>query len=760
MTTFASRRSLPHVNSHFAAALVVASGSLLGLTGALQAIQPAQPAPAAAPAEPQITNEQLLRDFIHFALIDRADVANAYGRQLLDRGMKDSDFVDLVEKSNEGARFDEVIGRSLRKPELEATAGLLLKKFEAGKLERVRNADEIAKNIKLLTQGARARLLGRERLAAAGEYAMPQLLEQLLQIKDLPLRSEVATLLRDMGRQSVTPLCTALPLLQPEQQELVANVLGEIPYKTSVPVLADVAQTTSSPKVREACERAVRNLDGAALLVDAATLYRELGQAYYSERPEVTSFPGEEHQLLWTYDPRLGLAMTDIRTPVFHEAMAMRTAERSLGIRSEGNGPALALWLASNFSREIDTERMVEELKLEKGYTNPAYAANRRDAMYYAVAAGAPVMQDVLALALDTKDTPLARRSIAAIEKTAGGAALWSTRGDRRALLDALNYPNRRVQYESALALAKAQPTSPFPGSERVVPLLAGAIRSAGTRYAIVLGTQDDESYKAIRQAITESGYEVLPFATGLQSLAAEIASRPGIDLVVTNGLGAAVTEEIIEETRRSPALLATPVLALTSAQAYIDLGRKFDRDVAVAVRPAGLPAANVKNAAEQLVEAAVGGRITTEEAKDYSSRSLTALRDLALSGNQVFNVADAMRPLIASLGEAQGQTKIDVAEVLSRIGERAAQVSLADSSLNAKDAERLAMLSKLGESAKRFGNQLEPRQVQRLLELAATGGNDEATAAAAVLGALNLPNDNLVPLILGNVSPAEGQTP
>ncbi len=724
-----------------------------GLACSALAQAPAAPAPAAPatppPASDQPTPEQLLRDFVHFTFIDRADVANSYGRQLLDRGMKDSEFVDLVEKSNEVARFEEAISRSLRKPELEATAGLLLKKFESGKLERVRLADEIARNIKLLTGGARARLIARERLAAAGEYAMPQLLEALLQQKDLALRSEVADLMKDMGRQSVVPLCTALPDLQPEQQELVVNVLGQVPYKTSVPYMADLARTSNSDQVRTACERAIRTLDASALSVDPATLFRELGEAYYAERPEVTSFPGEESQILWSFDPRMGLAMTDIRTPVFHEAMAMRTAERSLSIRDQGNAPALALWLASNFSREIDTDRMVSELKMERGYTNPSYPSNRRDAMYYAVAAGAPVMQDVLALAVDTKDTPLARKSIAAIERTAGGAALWSNRGDRRPLVDALHYPNRRVQYEAALALAKAQPTSAFPSAERVVPLLAGAIRNAGSRFAIVVAPQEDESYRSVRTALTELGYEVLPYASNLATLAPEIASRPGIDLVVSSALGAAATEELIAESRRSPQLIATPVLALTTAQAYIDLGRKFDRDVAVAVRPAGLPANMIKNAAEQLVENAVGGKITPEEAKEYSARSLAALRDLALTGNQVFNVSDAQRPLIGALGDSTGATKVDIAEVLSRVADRPAQVALGDASLNAKEGEQIALLGKLADSAKRFGNQLEPRQVQRILEIAAKGANEPATAAAAVLGALNLPNDNLVPLIL-----------
>jgi hypothetical protein len=75
------------------------------------------------------------------------------------------------------------------------------------------------------------------------------------------------------------------------------------------------------------------------------------------------------------------------------------------------------------------------------------------------------------------------------------------------------------------------------------------------------------------------------------------------------------------------------------------------------------------------------------------------------------------------------------------------------DAALNGAGEERVALLGKVADSAKRFGNLLEPRQVERAMELAVKGKDQEATAAAALVGSLKLPNTNLVPLILGTKS-------
>lgn len=689
-------------------------------------------------AQDDRTNDQLLADFIHYTIINRDEAAIGFGRELIDRGLSAVEFVNLVEDSRDGAdRFSDTIGLALRRPALEPTAAELMDLYQRGKLERVRHPEEIARNISLLTGNQRGRLLARERLVQAGEYALPQLFTGLLQRADPGLRAEVHRLLVDMGRQAVTPLAVTLDRLDPASQEVVIDVLGLIEYRTSIPYLVAVRETTTSDRVRDAVGRAISRIMGSqAVEAGSGDLFRMLGEAYYDERAELTSFPGEGTQLLWEYDPGAGLLMTAINTEVFHEAMAMRSAERAMA----GGGTTLetlSLWVAANFSREIDTP---------SGYENPVYPASRRGADYYAVAAGTGVSQLVLARALDDRDTPLARRAIASIDLTAGGATLWSGDG-RKPLLEALQYPSRRVQYEAALALGKAEPTAPFEGSDRVVPIIASAVRDASDRYAAVLAS-DAESYQVVRAVLEAEGYTVLPHGRRLDEIEAAIQAVPGIDLIVVRLPGES-TRELIDSARGSARLAVTPILALTSSAAYLELRRNFLRDVSVEVRQEGISDSEVAEAARQLVEAASGGPMSMPEATIYASRALRVLRDLAVGANPILNAGDAAPPLITVLARGDSPLRMDIADVLCRVDQKRAQVALMDAALTSAGPERVAYMSRVAESAKRFGNLLEPAQVDRVMELAREGTEEEATSAAALLGALNVENSRLVELIL-----------
>jgi hypothetical protein len=420
--------------------------------------------------------------------------------------------------------------------------------------------------------------------------------------------------------------------------------------------------------------------------------------------------------------------MTGIRTPVYHEAMAMSLAERALTIDA-GNQQALGLWLASNLRREIHTPQ---------GYENPAYAADRRDAMYFAVAAGAGPSQAVLARAVDAKDTMLARKAISAIERTAGSGALTAKTGDRSPLVEALTYPNRRVQYEAALALGASQPSAPFAGSERVVPTLAATIREASAKYAGIIA-RDNEQYQAIRKILEQDGYTVLSRGSSLTELDGPIAEVPAL----------------ITSIRGTTRTAATPLLALTTAESYPELRRRYETETNVTVRPLATAPEAISKAANDLVLAASGGPIASDEAQAYAARSLAVLRDLAVSRNTALPVEEAVMPLIKSLTESTGTTKMNVAEVLSLIGQQRAQVSLMDAALNASGSDRIDLMSKVAGSAKRFGNQLEERQVRRVVEMAKGSDAAESTAAAALAGALNLPNADLIQFILGGRSHA-----
>ncbi|MBC7833805.1 MAG: hypothetical protein H7Y88_01735 [Phycisphaerales bacterium] len=745
--------------SHSPARLALTSASLLlafaaGGGAALGQETPAETAPA-APTQPEgPSNAQILRDFIHYILINRADLAAQWGKALLDKNISPTDFATLVESSNELARFEETITRVQRSPqagELEDIASRMLKLYEQGKLDTARNPDQISKAIALLTGPARNRLVGIDRIRAAGEYAMPQLLQALLARRDAVLQAEVRRVMVDLGRHAVIPLATALPGLDEAGQEIVIGVLGEIGYGSALPFLVDSREHSKSESVRTAADRAIDRIGGASAGASVSALYRDLAEGYYDQSASLTNFPGEDDQLLWVYDPGVGLIPSGISTTVFHEAMAMRLSERAL-VLDAADGEALALWLASNFSREIDTL---------KDYENPAYGADRREAMYYAVASGAGPSQRVLARAIDDRDTPLARRAIAAIEQTAGGDSLWAAQnapgsgGERRPLLEGLRYPNRRVQYESALAIGAAQPREAFEGSDRVVPTLASAVRSAAAKFALVISS-DEERHNTLAATLAQAGFTVLSPARSLSQAENTIAEAPGIDLIVADlsDQASARTDEFLSDARGSIKLGASPIIALVTLDAQNDLAPRHGRDASTMLARASITAEQLAAAVDQLTEVASGGVVTEQEATSYKERALAVLRDLAISGNPALSVADAAAPLVAALSDNRGELKLAIADVLAHIDQKRAQVAIMDSALGtgAADAppDRAPLLGKVAQSAKRFGNLLEDRQIDRLRDIATKGEGEEATAAAALMGALSLPNSDVIPLIIG----------
>lgn len=708
----------------------------------------AQDGRSAAPA-PR-SDAEILGDFMHFVRIANYDLAKSLGDELLAKKLSSVDVVKLVEASGDVQRFEESMQRAMRVRELEPIAASLSKSFEAGKLSRARSPEEITRAIEELTGTLRGRLLARQRLVAAGEYAMPQLFEAFLDRKNLSRQAEVRKVIIDLGRQSVMPLAATLSKVTPAQQEQIAELMGQVGWRHAVPFLSDLADSTKSDAVKAAATRSIDKLGGSAGLT-TAELYRQLAEGFYAEKSELTSFVGEDTQLLWQFLPQSGLSMSAIRTPVFHEAISMSLTERAMKVESSVasgvNPETLALWVASNYSREIDTPA---------GYVNPAYpvvgaaaegAAARRPADYFGAASGADVAQRVLARAIDTRDTQLARKALGAVQKTAGTRALAT--GGRTPLVEALNYPNRRVQFDAALAIAGAQPGEAFGGSERVVPTLASSIRGATSLYAVVIASET-EQYQVVRKGLEKLGYTVLPQGRSLTDIAGPISEAPAVDVVVASGLSVEAAPHVLDEVRTTAKTAATPVVLMTRPESFIDVSRRYAGTAGVAVRQTGIGEDALGKTVGDLVTTASGGPISEQEARAYAIRSLASMRDLAVSGNSVLNVGDAAPTLMATLADSEGVMKMQIADILSRVNQDRAQRSLMDAALAAPAAERIAMMTLVSDSAKRYGNMLEERHVTRVLELASKGDDAEATAAASLLGALNIPNGQLVPLIVG----------
>ena len=575
---------------------------------------------------------------------------------------------------------------------------------------------------------------------------MPYLLNTLIDSRDSAERVEVARMMQDMGRDAIVPICAALLKVGPETQEQLVNVLAEIPYRISLPYLYELRATTDNDRVRAATDRAIAQRDNAAGVgAPIGELYRAVGDTYFTGTRSVLNFPGEEHQLLWSFEPALGLSATAIRTEVFHEARAMELAERAL-VANDNDQEAVALWIAANFQREIDTP---------EGYENPAYPAERRSAMYYAVAAGSGPSQRVLERALVTKNTRLARRAIEALSRSASGADIVRQGESASPLVQALDYPDRRVRYEAALAIAAANPPSGFSGSDRVVPVLASVIGEASTRYAAVIASEPEQQQRS-RQVLEDLGYTVLAPAATLEAQNEEIIGVPGVDVVVVHQPGEQALETITK-IRADARLSVTPVLAMMPMADVNRLETSQTVGSSTEFRGEGINDAQLAQSVESLVTRATGPAIGDAEGDAYSVAAIEALEKLAAGGSASMDVGAASNALVTALRSSEGEVQQRLAKLLSHVCRPGVQNALVEASFAVDGEDRVGLLNSASDSARRCGNQLDERLIKRVVEVAGEAQGDEATAAAALLGGLNLPNARVVPLIVGSTAKTGG---
>ncbi len=718
----------------------VVGAVLVALGVAVAAPSPQAAAQQAPRSEP--TLEEMLDDYMHFVLVANTELAAANARAILGRDPEPGTFLAVIEDEvGWHTRFEQVYRRAQLYPELESLSARLWNLFEEGRRQRARRPAEIERNIELLNGTAREWLLAEARLLEAREYAVPQLLDAALRGENVATKARAQDLLVRLGRATIRPAVAALAYLDAPSQERLVRILGQIPYTDSLPYLYELRATTDQSFVREAATESIRRIEGElAADIPIASRFRELANTYFTDRHAGTmlSFPGERHQLLWDFLPGVGLQPTAIYTEVFHEAMTMREAEHALEL--EASDPlALSLWVLANFSRELDQP---------EGYDNPAYSDGRREAMYYAVASGPEVAQRALARTLRERETVLSMRTIDALGRIAGAETIWEGLGDRKPLVDALTYPDRRVQYEAAMAIAAANPSRPFPNAELVTQLLASLVREAGERFAVVVAT-DIERQQELRSALLELGYTVLPPVATLPEARADIARAPGVDLLAVAQTRSAAAETLAL-LRDSARLAATPALVLLPASDMGAMRSRYADDHLTRLARETVDRDALAENVRQLVEQSTGEPLTDEEAERYALRALEALDDLAIAASPVLSVRDATLSLVSALEESDGAVRLSVARVLSHIRARAAQVALLDAALESSGDERVALLRTVAASARRYGALVEETQIRKLREVAETGEGEAATAAASAMGALGLSGDVVAPLILG----------
>ena len=677
-------------------------------------------------------SETNLDDFIHYALVANAKMAEAHAQALLSN-VTDEQLAELVDEDTKTAkerrqRLKRAIDWSRRVPELEATVSELAKRIEAGRLAMGHDPQRIKEAVAMLAGTRREQLLARNRLVAAGEYAVPALVDVITDDRvDESVRWNAEQILVEIGRKAVTPMSVALHNVPAEDQKRLIMILDEIRYLHAAPALAEIASSEkTSGEVRTAAQNALDSL-GVSPEASPGELYSELAGMYFEERDELIAYPNASVNNIWSWNEQIGLMSKSVPTRIYAPIMAMKSAEAAMAYEPSDQS-ALAIYVASNLRRE---NRL-------NGKEDPYYGVQDYSPQFHATYYGPGIGQEVLVLGLDSSDTALVRDALVGLADTSGQGNLFGRYADREPLVDALQYPDRRVQFESALVLARALPDQSFPASNRVIPLLASAIRTGGEEYAVIVAdTVEDQ--QAMQSRLQSLGFTVVGSDRSVARLADAISQSPGIDLAVVLPITLDGGKDSLKGLRQTAGTINTPVLFSIPTGDLPAYHNQFDHDRKVGLIRSGASESAFNLGVESLLEDASGGRMTEIDADIYAIESLDALKSVSMVRPRAYNMADAEPTLILALEERKDATRMMVAEILSNMDSPDAQRALLDAALTPDaGSDRIPLLNYAAASIRRYGDHATDAEVAELNQLIKGSKGAEADAAANVRGALN----------------------
>lgn len=684
-----------------------------------------------------------LEDFVHYALVANVQMAEAHAKALLD-GVSDSELAELVdEKPKLRKRLNRALDWARRVPEMEATVTELADRIESGRIELAHSPLRVKQAISMLDGSRRDQLVARKRLVAAGEYAVPGLVDLITADGTSErVRWNAEQILIEIGREAVTPMTVVIPNVADDDKKRLIEILEQIRYMHAAPILAELAADPSaSEDVRSAARRALNNM-GVSPEATPGELHSELARMYFDEREDLVARPLDSMSNIWIWGEQGGLLTSPVPMEIYSPIMAMRTSEKALSYEPDDSS-ALAIYVASNLRRE---NRL-------KGDSDPFFTQMDYSPQFYATYHGPGVGQDVLVLGLDSGDTPLVRDALEGLAATSGQENLFGRYVGREPLVDALQYPDRRVQFDSALVLARALPDQAFPASNRVIPLLASAIRTSGDEYAIVIA-ESVEDRRAAQDRLEAMGFKVVGTDRSVARLADAISQSPGIDLAYVQGGSLDSSETVLKNLRSTSGTLNTPVVFSVATVDMPAYKSKYARNMKVALVRSGISDEAFDANVETLLEDASGGRISESDSDIYAIESLDALKSIALVRPQAYEITDAESTLVDALAERQDMTKMMVAEILSYMDSPSAQRALLDAALSPEAGDdRVQLLNYAAASIRRYGDNASKAQVAELSKLIESSTGMEADAAAQVRGALNRPASDQARLTKGQDS-------
>jgi hypothetical protein len=748
----------------------LALAAALGLGGAVVAL-PAGPARAQAPgpesfAKAPETPLELWDAADYLVRTGQARQALPYLRQFLRGNPADAQLLEIRDRYGAGS--------VLRLQDDPATADLaapLLERFNAAAGRQARDPERLRRFVAGLTGTTEEQRYAIDELRRAGPHAVPPIVDALSREEVPPAdRARIVQNLARLGPPALPALATVLDAEDPSLAADAADALGRLGDPRAIPFLSYHAGQPGETAVREPARAAIARLTGAPYASQRRTAADRLAAEARRYVTHSVPFTGPKVEL-WTWEggrpvPRV------VTTDEAERHLGTRFARQALELEpthpdAQVSLAALALRPAGEANADLSTD------------LNAPPAASPAAAL----AAGPGVLADVLRLALAQDLPELAAPAAEALGRVADRDALYAGQGTHP-LVAALDGPDRGARLAAARALVALDPVKAFPGSSRVVPVLAH-LASARSRPRAVLIDGEAAGVNNVGAVLRELGYDPLaaPDGPGGFRLASGSADVEVILINPTALEGPWQTRDLLANLRadattaRLPILLYGP-LGVGRGQVTTGVGPRNEPIEIDAMLRGRTRVGDLTKLAPGVAAVVTPsdpkafGPVLERELARLGARPLTDAQRQRLAGEATGLLARVATrpnsPLAAgleavepALSQALTETPFGGAAsvALAEVPDADAQRGLADVVLDASRPAglRVDAANALARSLQRFGPLVTAEQEARLAQYLDGAEADPAVrfAIAGVVGALRPRPEAIGPRLLRSVSPA-----
>ncbi|MBI1322209.1 hypothetical protein GC170_03340 [bacterium] len=402
---------------------------------------------------------------------------------------------------------------------LNDAMGRFVDKLNVASSRLAHDPDRIRRLIDQLSATAEEREIAVERLARLGPASIDSFVKELSAPElDARKRSQLQFALDHLESSAVPALVGALRHPDATVRTAILQALANIGDARALPWA--VFESARPEGAKSAAAEAVATLNGGQY-VDDPVRFLISESARYLDRDVYFGDPSVE---TWFWDDR-DKSLKAISMPA-------ESARGAIGYRLARM--ALELEPTSEAAHTLIVSLLIDEESRRIGAAFP----DEKDplgAWPMILASGPRTLNYVLKRALITgRHENIAILAARALGEVTRQSDISSASGRPNVLIEAIDSPDRRVQFEAAKAIAKLDPRAPFPGSSRVVPSLARFLRSNPVApRAVVINDNVGKGSEWVSD-LRSMGYDAV-LETSSSLAFEEIASRGDVELILVS---------------------------------------------------------------------------------------------------------------------------------------------------------------------------------------------------------------------------------